>query len=261
LRHTGIYGLSKDENARAQHWGKIFNYLMIAISICLLFEWQHGKIHQYQSIFFPIINWSIWCFFVVEFLVLLNLVDNKRQLILQQWIILLIIILGIPILLEAGPYMEVLRNLRPLLALFILILTGRIIIRFFVDGRLHTTILAAAIIVLIFGIFVAGIDPNINTAWDGIWWAVATVSTVGYGDIVPASLLGRLLGCILVVVGIGVFVVLTANFLKLLLTKESELIEREEQDIEEVRQTLKSIKQEQSKILEALNKLQNQPRD
>lgn len=40
---------------------------------------------------------------------------------------------------------------------------------------------------------------------DALWWAIATVSTVGYGDIVPASGGGRIVGTVLVVCGIGVF--------------------------------------------------------
>ena len=49
--------------------------------------------------------------------------------------------------------------------------------------------------------------PNIG---DGLWWAIQTVTTVGYGDLVPASTVGRLLAALVMVVGIGFLTVITA---------------------------------------------------
>jgi voltage-gated potassium channel len=60
----------------------------------------------------------------------------------------------------------------------------------------------------------------VHNIWDGIWWAIATVSTVGYGDVVPESFLGRLLGTGLIILGLGIFVTITANYLALLLQRE-----------------------------------------
>ena len=49
--------------------------------------------------------------------------------------------------------------------------------------------------------------PNIG---DGLWWAVQTVTTVGYGDLVPASAAGRLVAALVMLVGIGFLTVITA---------------------------------------------------
>lgn len=43
------------------------------------------------------------------------------------------------------------------------------------------------------------------------WWAVQTVTTVGYGDVVPANTEGRLIGTVVMVVGIGFLTVITAS--------------------------------------------------
>jgi voltage-gated potassium channel len=49
--------------------------------------------------------------------------------------------------------------------------------------------------------------PNV---WLGIWWALQTVTTVGYGDIVPKDVVGRIAGGIVMVAGIAVVTVFTA---------------------------------------------------
>ena len=51
------------------------------------------------------------------------------------------------------------------------------------------------------------IFPNIG---DGLWWAIQTVTTVGYGDLVPTSTAGRLIASLVMVVGIGFLTVITA---------------------------------------------------
>jgi voltage-gated potassium channel len=48
------------------------------------------------------------------------------------------------------------------------------------------------------------------TIGDGLWWAVQTVTTVGYGDLVPTSTVGRLVAALVMVVGIGFLTVVTA---------------------------------------------------
>lgn len=49
--------------------------------------------------------------------------------------------------------------------------------------------------------------PNIG---DGMWWAVQTVTTVGYGDLVPHSTAGRLIAALVMLVGISFLAVITA---------------------------------------------------
>lgn len=52
---------------------------------------------------------------------------------------------------------------------------------------------------------------DFDSFWKGVWWATATVTTVGYGDVVPTTVVGRLIGIALMLVGIGFLAVLTAT--------------------------------------------------
>ena len=65
-----------------------------------------------------------------------------------------------------------------------------------------------------------------QNAFSGLWWAVATLTTVGYGDIYPITPLGRLMGAIIAVLGIGMVAVptsiLSAGFVEFLEKKNPE---------------------------------------
>jgi len=51
---------------------------------------------------------------------------------------------------------------------------------------------------------------NFTTVGQGLWWAVQTVTTVGYGDHVPTNAAGRLVAAVVMLVGIGFLTVITA---------------------------------------------------
>ena len=63
-----------------------------------------------------------------------------------------------------------------------------------------------------------------SNAFSGLWWAVATLTTVGYGDIYPITPIGRILGAIIALLGIGMAAVptgiLSAGFVELLERKK-----------------------------------------
>jgi voltage-gated potassium channel len=97
-------------------------------------------------------------------------------------------------------------------------------------------------VVLLGGVLVHWTDPDrfpdVGTGW---WWAITTVTTVGYGDHVPVSVGGRVLGAALMLVGIACFAFLTAVAASAIVVgevgAEEQLIEREESTIlAEIRQ-------------------------
>lgn len=65
--------------------------------------------------------------------------------------------------------------------------------------------LLASLITIIFGYIIHLIEPdNFPTVFEGIWWAVVTTATIGYGDYAPVTFAGRITGIILMLVGIAI---------------------------------------------------------
>ncbi len=54
-------------------------------------------------------------------------------------------------------------------------------------------------------------EKNFSTIGQGMWWSIQTVTTVGYGDVVPTSTLGRIVASIVMLTGIGFLTVITAT--------------------------------------------------
>ncbi|WP_262361336.1 MULTISPECIES: potassium channel family protein [Gracilibacillus] len=60
-------------------------------------------------------------------------------------------------------------------------------------------------------ILVTHFEPSIDSYADGLWWSIVTTTTVGYGDISPQSIIGRLVAIFLMVVGIGLIGMFTSS--------------------------------------------------
>jgi voltage-gated potassium channel len=61
-----------------------------------------------------------------------------------------------------------------------------------------------------------GQGGSIDSVCDALWWAITTVTTVGYGDTFPVTPAGRGVAAVLMATGIALFGVLTANLAALL---------------------------------------------
>lgn len=89
---------------------------------------------------------------------------------------------------------------------------------------------------------------------DSVWWSLVTVTTVGYGDIVPSSLFGKWLAVLLMLVGIGTIGMLTSSLTNFFVKDESKTqikLDKLYKEIENQRQLIES----QNKKLEELNQM------
>jgi voltage-gated potassium channel len=70
--------------------------------------------------------------------------------------------------------------------------------------RLARLLIMISIFLFSFGIVIHLVEPEtFQSIFDGIWWAIVTISTVGYGDIAPESTAGRIIGILLILSGAG----------------------------------------------------------
>jgi voltage-gated potassium channel len=67
-----------------------------------------------------------------------------------------------------------------------------------------------AVGVVVFGVLEHLVDPDsFDSIWLGMWWALQTVTTVGYGDVVPAGTAGKVIAAFLMLGGLSLFAVVT----------------------------------------------------
>ena len=90
-------------------------------------------------------------------------------------------------------------------------------------GSALLTLLLAGILVLEFGsLAILRVEEyakgsNITDASDALWYVIVTISTVGYGDVFPTTNVGRLIGSLIIVVGVGIFGTFTGYLANLFL--------------------------------------------
>ncbi|MEU6812218.1 potassium channel family protein [Streptomyces sp. NPDC046831] len=170
------------------------------------------------------VEWVVWGAFAVDYLVRLSLTRRRWEFVRRNWLDLCAVVL---------PMIQPLRLLRVVATV---LLVGRRA-RLASQIRLTTYVAGAVVGLLMFGsLAVLSVEReapngNIRTLGDAVWWSFTTMTTVGYGDHAPTTGLGRVLAVGLMLSGIALLGVVTANIAAWFIAR----FERDDQ--EERRQT------------------------
>lgn len=229
----GVAGVAAHENARARRWGARLEVPVSIATLWLPFAWyaEAKGVLDVQTL--RILDLIVWGVFLLEVVVLSLLVRDRRLYWRQNWLNLCVVLGGLPLLFfQQAAALAFLRVLRLVLLVVLMLRFARGSLRMLARHALAATLVIALFLVVSVGTLVASIDPNMKSLWDGMWWALVTVSTVGYGDVVPVSPEGRLLGVILILFGVATFSMVTANLAAFVLSLQFEEtatdLEREE---------------------------------
>ncbi len=160
-------------------------------------------------------TWGSWAVFAVDYLVRLVLSRQRLRFVRTSWLDLLTVVL---------PLLRPLRLLRLVRVLSLLnrhagsSLRGRVLV--YVIGSTALVLFVAALAVLDAERGAEG--SNITSFADALWWAVTTVTTVGYGDRFPVTTTGRFVASGLMLAGIALLGVVTATFASWLIERVTE---------------------------------------
>lgn len=171
-------------------------------------------------------NWAIWFVFGAELVYVLSVAPRKKAALRAHWLDAAIVVVTLPFY---ASYLQAVRSVR-LFRLLRLFRATVVISRALQAERRLTSragfrfvALATAFLVVLAGAVQAEVDASeFHGLWDGIWWAVVTVTTVGYGDLYPTTVAGRLIAIALMLLGIGFLAVLTGTIASLFVKADRE---------------------------------------
>lgn len=216
-----------DDTSPVYHWVDRFVWLLIAISLALVFADVLRPDSDPIPLWFQAVDSVVLWLFVIELVLrvgsrhppLLNVMEGNRAFQIREHLLSRVRYLLTPfMLLDVLAVLALVPALRGLRALRLLrLLRG---VRFFryssplqgiarslqENALLYTfnvAFLLGGVGIGGLSLFLAerGLNPNVQTLGDGLWWSLVTITTVGYGDVAPVTSVGRGIGGFLMVAG------------------------------------------------------------
>lgn len=206
--------------------GTVLFVLAVGSVPILLLDFARNDLTSSDRTFVSIFNIVVLVIFVVDYVTGLVLSTSKRGFIVHERLSGLVVVASVLALVPAVSWLGSLKLLRlvPVLrgsfGLFSLVAAGgaaalearRIIKERALKAGLLTTFLvwifAASAFTLAEDV---GSNGRYQSFFDALWWSAATITTVGYGDIVPTTTIGRVVGIFCMVLGISMFGIATAR--------------------------------------------------
>jgi len=206
--------------------GKAFDVVLLVLILLSVFTVMLETVSSIEAQYAPLLFWSEWIitlFFTLEYLLrIYSTKDRFGYLVSFYGIVDLLAILPsfLSLLFSGTHYLITIRSLR-LLRIFRILKLGTYLIESQVllvalrASRHKITVFLTAVLILIciIGSAMYLVEGEKNSGFSSIpmsmYWAVVTVTTVGYGDISPITPIGKFLSAILMIVGYGVLAVPT----------------------------------------------------
>lgn len=181
-----------------------------------------------------IINYAIWGLFVLDYAVRLYLAENRWSYIKKHPIEFLIV---------AIPFLRPLRILRllPISAYIVKHAKGSFEKRIISFVAFTTVFIAAPACVAMYEVERNAKGSTIKTFGDSLWWAVTTMTTVGYGDRYPVTNTGRIIAGFVILAGISLVGLLTAAVAAIFIGSREDEIARDVVNFEKVLNRLDAL--------------------
>lgn len=193
-----------------------------------------------------VLDWLSWGAFATEAVVMLSIVPDRREWLRRHFLEVAIVVLTPPFI-GAFKSIRLLKLLR-LLWLFRLAPLAR---RLFTTAGVKSAALLVALTAVAGGAAFAELEKGQTTA-NGVYWAVTTMTTVGYGDPQPTNTSTKILAVVVMFVGIGFVAVLTGAIAQRFLAPDIAEEEQEQTAIEATNREILAELREVRARLEAL---------
>ncbi len=205
--------------------GKFFDVgLLWAILLsvfCIVLE-SDAEIRRDYGVFLRYVEWSFTIIFTIEYVVRIVCSKNPFTYIKSFFgIVDLISIVPayLSLLIPGAQFLLVTRTIRLLRVFRVLKLArylqeSRVLLQALGASRYKVTVFLGVVltVILILGTIMHLVEagnPGFSTIFHGMYWSIVTMTTVGYGDVVPLTGVGKLLASIIMVMGYGIIAVPT----------------------------------------------------
>ncbi|OGT52455.1 MAG: hypothetical protein A3F17_01640 [Gammaproteobacteria bacterium RIFCSPHIGHO2_12_FULL_41_15] len=199
--------------------GITFQCIIMAISIWLPLQ-GYLELHGYIPTLVQVVTtWVFWGMMFIFTLMMIALIKRRWRYVGSNWLNFLNILVAYPAFwIVGGRYPS---SLVWAMIVIVLMLTPWLVmvIKILSAQKIFGIVIAFVVYTIQGGFILAFVDSAIGNPWSGIWWAFQTITTVGYGDIVPETYLGQVYGIIFMLGGISLMAILSATITYMLLQK------------------------------------------